>query len=284
LNYFSLILLLDQLFNYIELEYLKYIFYGIVQGLTEFIPVSSTAHLKIISQLFGINDPGSSLSAIMQLGSIFAIFWYFKKNIFNFYKKNSSKKNSLYFPNRLCKSIFIGTIPIVIFGGVLKLYLPEFSDSLLRSNLSIALVSLLMSLIMFYADISTNKFINLSNHKYLNSLYIGIAQALAIIPGVSRSGVTISMALFSGWERKDAAKFSFLLGIPSISLVAFVEFFSSINEFSTFTFMQIFVGLCSTFIFSLLTIDFLIKYISSNGLRIFIYYRLVFGILILLNL
>ena len=266
------------------MEYLKFIFYGIVQGLTEFIPVSSTAHLKIISQLFGINDPGSSLSAIMQLGSIFAIFWYFKKNIFNLYNLNSSKKNSSFIPQKLYKSIFIGTIPIVIFGGIIKLFLPEFSDSLLRSNLSIALLSLLMSLIMLYADISPIKYVNLSNHKYINSLYIGIAQALAIFPGVSRSGATISMALLSGWERKDAAKFSFILGIPSISLVAFVEFFSSINHFSTFPFLPLLVGLSSAFIFSLLAIDFLIKYISSNGLKIFIFYRLVFGILILLNL
>ena len=266
------------------MEYLKFIFYGIVQGLTEFIPVSSTAHLKIISQLFGINDPGSSLSAIMQFGSIFAIFWYFRKNIFNLYSTNSPKNSILSFSNKLYLSIFIGTIPIVIFGGIIKLSLPEFSDSFLRSNLSIALVSIIMSLIMLYADISTHKFINLRNHKYLNSLYIGFAQALAVIPGVSRSGATISMALLSGWERKDAAKFSFLLGIPSISLVAFVEFFSSINQFSTFSFMHLLVGLSTTFIFSLLAIDFLIKYISSNGLKIFIYYRLVFGILILLNL
>ena len=266
------------------MEYLKFIFYGIVQGLTEFIPVSSTAHLKIISQLFGINDPGSSLSAIMQLGSIFAIFWYFKKNILYLYNPNSRNKNSLFITKKLYKSIFIGTVPIVIFGGIIKLFLPEFSDSLLRSNLSIALVSLLMSLIMLYANISPKKYINLSNHKYLNSLYIGIAQALAIVPGVSRSGATISMALLSGWEKKDAVKFSFILGIPSISLVGFVEFFSSINKFSTFSFIQIFVGLCTTFIFSLLAIDFLINYISSNGLKIFIYYRLIFGILILLNL
>ena len=89
--------------------------------------------------------------------------------------------------------------------------------------------------------------------------------------------------ILSGWERKDAAKFSFLLGIPSISLVAFVEFFSSINQFSTFPFLPLLVGVFTTFIFSLLAIDFLIKYISSNGLKIFIYYRLVFGILILLS-
>ena len=266
------------------MEFLRFIFYGIIQGLTEFIPVSSTAHLKIISLLFGINDPGSSLSAIIQIGSVFAILWYFRKSIINFKSKNYIKlKNSFLF-SRLYKSIFIGTIPIVFIGGIIKIFVPGFSDSFLRSNLSIALVSILMSLIMLFADISTKKSINLNNHKYPNSLYIGIAQAFAIVPGVSRSGATISMALLSGWNRKDAAKFSFLLGIPSISLAAFVEFFSAVNQFSAFSFLPLFAGLITAFFSSLLAINFLIKYVSSHGLKIFVYYRLIFGILILFNL
>tara|TARA_Y100000739_G_C20560042_1_gene442643 strand:+ start:379 stop:1179 length:801 start_codon:yes stop_codon:yes gene_type:complete len=266
------------------LDYLKFILYGIIQGLTEFIPVSSTAHLKIASQFFGINDPGPSLSAIIQIGSIFAIFWYFRKNLFSLYNKKTSKNFQFFFSNKLCKSILIGTIPIVFVGGIVKLVFPGFSDSFLRSNLSIGVLSLLMSLVMLYADISTSNFTNISNHKYRNSLYIGIAQAFAIIPGVSRSGATISIALLTGWERKDAAKFSFLLGIPAISLVAFVEFLNSMNQFSTFPFLPLLLGLFTTFLFSLFAINFLIKYLSSNGLKIFIYYRLVFGILILLNL
>ena len=266
------------------MEFLKFIFYGIIQGLTEFIPISSTAHLKIISLLFGIKDPGSSLSAIIQIGSVFAIFWYFRKTIFNFENTNSGKLRYSFLSNKLYKSIFIGTIPIIFFGGIIKIFVPGFSDSFLRSNLSIAIVSILMSVIMLFADISTNKLINLNNHKYRNSLYIGIAQAFAIFPGVSRSGSTISMALLSGWNRKDAAKYSFLLGIPAISLAAFVEFFSTVNQFLTFPFLPLFVGLITTFFSSLLAIDFLIKYVSSHGLKIFIYYRLVFGILILLNL
>ena len=141
-----------------------------------------------------------------------------------------------------------------------------------------------MSLLMLYADNSTYKFINLRNHNYLNSFYIGIAQAFAIIPGVSRSGATISMALLSGWNRKDAAKFSFLLGIPAISLAAFVQFFSAFNHFSTFPFLPLFAGLITAFFSSLLAINFLIKYVSSHGLKIFVYYRLIFGILILFNL
>ena len=224
------------------MEFLRFIFYGIIQGLTEFIPVSSTAHLKIISLLFGINDPGSSVSAIIQIGSVFAIIWYFRKSIFNFKSKNSIKLENSFLSSWLYKSIFIGTIPIVFIGGIIKLFVPGFSDSFLRSNLSIALVSILMSLIMLFADISTKKSINLDNHKYRNSFYIGIAQAFAIVPGVSRSGATISMALLSGWNRKDATKFSFLLGIPSISLAAFVEFFSAVNQFSAFPFLPLFAG------------------------------------------
>jgi len=266
------------------LEFLKYIFYGIIQGLTEFIPVSSTAHLKIISLFLGMDDPGTSVSAIIQIGSVLAIFWYFRKSFSILKKTNSRKPRFSFLFNKLNKSIFIGTIPIVFIGGILKLFVPGFSDSFLRSNLSIALVSILMSLIMLFADISTNKLINLNNHKYRNSFYIGIAQALAIIPGVSRSGATISMALLSGWDRKNAAKFSFLLGIPSISLVAFVEFISSLNHFSAFPFLPLFAGLITTFFSSLLAINFLIKYVSSHGLKIFVYYRLVFGILILFNL
>ena len=182
------------------MEFLKFIFYGIIQGLTEFIPISSTAHLKIISLLFGIKDPGSSLSAIIQIGSVFAIFWYFRKSIFNFENANSGKPRYSFLSNKLYKSIFIGTIPIVFFGGIIKIFVPGFSDSFFRSNLSIAIVSILMSVIMLFADISTNKLINLNNHKYRDSLYIGIAQAFAFFPGVSRSGSTISMALLSGWN------------------------------------------------------------------------------------
>ena len=162
------------------MEFLKYIFYGIIQGLTEFIPVSSTAHLKIISLFFGMDDPGSSYSAIIQIGSVFAIFWYFRKSIFNFKNINFRNTRSSFLFNKLNKSILIGTIPIVFIGGIIKIFVPGFSDSFLRSNLSIAIVSILMSLIMLFADISTNKSINLNNHKYQNSLYIGIAKACAI--------------------------------------------------------------------------------------------------------
>ena len=139
-------ILLDQLLTIEILDYLVFIFYGIIRGLTEFIPVSSTAHLKIISQLLGINHPGPSLYAIIQIGSVLAILWYFRKNILELYNKKSFNNNNSFFFNKLCKSIFIGTIPIVFVGGIIKLFIPGFFNSFLRSNLSIAILSLLMSL------------------------------------------------------------------------------------------------------------------------------------------
>ena len=111
------------------LEYLKFILYGLIQGFTEFIPISSTAHLKVVSLLLGIDDPGTSLSATMQLGSVFAIAWYFRNNIFNF-ENLSSKKFIQYLLNeRLIRSILIGTLPIVFLGGSMKLFAPYFFDN-----------------------------------------------------------------------------------------------------------------------------------------------------------
>tara|TARA_B100000424_G_C22567454_1_gene320500 strand:+ start:75 stop:488 length:414 start_codon:yes stop_codon:yes gene_type:complete len=137
---------------------------------------------------------------------------------------------------------------------------------------------------MYLADSSKKGTINLKNHNYSNSFIIGLSQAFAVFPGVSRSGITISTALVTGWERRDAAKFSFLLGIPAISLAAIVEFISSFNEIFSFSFLPLVIGLTTTFVSSLLAIDFLLKYLSSNGLKIFIIYRFIFGFLILLNL
>ena len=266
------------------MEYLKFILYGLIQGLTEFIPVSSTAHLKVISLFFGIEDPGASLSAIIQLGSVLALLWYFRNDIFKFRNQSSKKIFANLLRERLFRSIFIGTIPIVILGGIIKLFLPYFFDNFLRSNLSIALVSFLMAIFMYIADSSKKGLINIKNHNYSDSLLIGFSQAFAVFPGVSRSGITISTALVTGWERSDAAKFSFLLGMPAIILAAIVELIFSLDDFSSISFLPLMVGLITTFASSLLAIDFLLKYFSSNGLKLFIVYRLVFSVVILLNL
>ena len=143
------------------MEYLKFVIYGLIQGLTEFIPVSSTAHLKVISFFLGFDDPGPSLSAIIQLGSVFALIWYFRKDIFK-ERKQSLKKFLNYLLNqRLIRSILIATTPIVFLGGSVKFFMPDFFDNVLRSNLSIALVSIFMGMFMYVADKSKKGSINL---------------------------------------------------------------------------------------------------------------------------
>jgi len=265
------------------LEYFKFILYGLIQGLTEFIPVSSSAHLKIISLFFGIDDPGISLSAIIQLGSVFALAWYFKNDIFKL-KNQLSKKNFYLINKKLIWSILIATIPIILFGGSVKLFFINFFDKFFRSNLSIALITFLMAFFMFLADRSKKGSINLKNHNYSDIFWIGLSQAFAIFPGVSRSGVTISSALLTGWERVDAVKFSFLLGIPAISFAGIYELISTFNKLSSLSFYPLIVGLITSFLSSLFAIYFLVNYLSSNGLKIFILYRIVFGVVILLNL
>ena len=263
---------------------MKFFLYGLIQGLTEFIPVSSTAHLKVISVFFGIDDPGPSLSAIIQIGSVIALVWYFRKDIFKLNNQYPKKHLDFLFNARLLRSTLIGSIPIILLGGTIKIYIPNFFDNILRSNLSIALVSFLMAIFMYIADNSKRGSKNLRNHNNADSFLIGISQAFAIFPGVSRSGVTISTALVSGWERDDAAKFSFILGMPAISIAAIVEFIFSFNNISSFGFLPLIVGLTTAFVSSLFAIDFLLKYFSSNGLKLFIIYRVAFGVVILLNL
>tara|TARA_Y100001978_G_scaffold11095_1_gene8979 strand:- start:804 stop:1607 length:804 start_codon:yes stop_codon:yes gene_type:complete len=261
------------------LNYLKYLFYGIIQGFTEFLPISSSAHLKVLSELFNLQDPGSSLSAIVQIASIFALLIYFRKDLKTV--NGNSFLNLYFYKNKIFISILIGSISIIFLGGFIKFIIPQFYESYLRSNVLIGVISIMTALLMYLSQLTKNKDISLANHSYLNSFFIGIGQAFAIIPGVSRSGITITIALLLGWKRVDAAKFSFLLGIPAISLAAFVEILSSIKGNLFISYGPLVVALISAFITSYISIKFLIRYISMKGLKIFIYYKLFFGLIIL---
>ncbi len=262
------------------MNYLKYLFYGIIQGFTEFLPISSSAHLKVLSEFFGLPDPGSSLSAIVQIASVLAILIYFRNDIKTL--NGISLVNNYFYKNKLFISVLIGTISIIFLGGFVKFIIPQFYEVYLRSNLLIGIISIFTALLMYLSQITRNNEISLENHSFFNSFLIGLAQAFAIIPGVSRSGITITIALLLGWKRVDAAKFSFLLGIPAISLAAFVEIFSSIKDNIFLSYGPLLVALISAFITSYISIKFLIRYISLKGLKIFIFYKLFFGLLILL--
>ncbi len=261
------------------MNYLKYLFYGIIQGFTEFLPISSSAHLKVLSEVLGLQDPGSSLSAIVQIASVLALLLYFRKD-FRAINGISFLNNYLY-KRKIFISILIGSISIVFLGGFVKFIIPYFYEIYLRSNVLIGVISIFTALLMLLSQLTKNKDITLENHGFLNSFLIGLAQSFAIIPGVSRSGITITMALLLGWKRVDAAKYSFLLGIPAISLAALVEIFSSIKGNLFISYGPLLVALISALITSYISIKFLIRYISLKGLKVFIFYKLFFGIFIL---
>ena len=263
------------------MNYLKYLFYGIVQGVTEFLPISSSAHLKVFSEYLDLQDPGPSTSAIVQIASVFAILIYFRKDIISL--KGINLENNYWYKNKIFISILIGSIPIIISGGFMKFIIPQYYESTLRSNLLIGIISIFTALLMYLTQFVRNININIENHSLFNSFLIGFAQAFALIPGVSRSGITITFALLLGWKRVDAAKYSFFLGIPAISLAAFVEMFSSIQSNLLISYGPLFVALASAFIASYISINFLVKYISLKGLNIFIFYKLIFGLLVLLG-
>lgn len=258
---------------------------GLIQGLTEFIPISSTAHLKVIPVALGWGDPGVAFTAIIQLGSILAVLWYFRKDLKDLVTgivKAIKLKNYQAQEFKIGLGILIGTIPIIILGLSLKILVPDLDNSPFRSLTTIAIASIVMAILLGVAEkIGTHKrgFDTLSTK---DGILMGLAEALAIIPGVSRSGSTITAGLFMNLERATAARFSFLLGIPAITLAGLVELKSVFDEGLNVSYaIPLTVGLISSWIFSYLAIAWLITYLQKQDTWVFVWYRLIFGVAIL---
>ena len=263
-------------------------FLGLIQGFTEFLPISSTAHLKVVPYFLGLNDPGASISASLQLGSAFAIIYYFRSDISVIINAGLSILNHRKLfkdeNTKLASFIVVASIPIFIFGLLIKLFWSNFSDSHFRGLFSIAIVSIIMSILLAFAEISGKKKKLFSDIILIDIILLGLSQSLAIIPGVSRSGVTLTSALLSGIERNTAARLSFLVGIPAISISGFVELFTLYRSSSAIDLFPTIIGIISSFFSSLIAIDFFLKFLTKNNTFIFVYYRLAFGIFILSTL
>ena len=266
----------------------KLFFLGIIQGFTEFLPISSTAHLKVVPYLFGWNDLGVSFSASIQLGSGVAIVYYFRNQIGliinSFFSSFNPSKGFKDENSRLFLYIFVASIPILVFGLLIKLYWPNYSDSNLRGFFSIAITSIVMALLLALSEIygKRNKlFVDINLNDVIK---LGLAQSLALFPGVSRSGITLTSALFSGIERKTAARLSFLVGIPAVSISGLVELFSLFRVLSVIDIIPIIIGIISSFFSSIFAIDLFLKFLSKNNTFVFVYYRLAFGVFILTTL
>jgi len=257
---------------------------GVVQGLTEFLPISSTAHLKVVPVLLGWGDPGVAVTAVIQLGSIVAVILYFRadlsavaRGISRAVRLGQWKDPSA----RLGLAMAIGTVPIVLAGLAIKTLWPGYETSVLRSIASIGVVSIVMALLLAVAETVGERRRSLPQVRPVDGVWVGLAQALALIPGVSRSGSTLTASLFDGWERSAAARFSFLLGIPAITLAGLVELKSAFAASAELGPVPLLVGIASAAVVSWLAIAWLLRFLQNNSTWVFVAYRLGFGVFLL---
>lgn len=259
---------------------------GFVQGATEFIPISSTAHLKAVPVFLGWGDPGVSFIAVIQLGSVAAVLSYFWSDLTNITQGMIKAVRTSDYDSQdfwLAVGIAVGTIPIVILGLMLKVLEPAFYENTLRSMPSIAIVSIVMALLLALAESIGNQKRNFEDLTVKDGILVGLAQALAIIPGVSRSGSTMTAGLFNNLDRSTAARFSFLLGIPAILLSGLVELKELIipAEGTSFELLPLIGALISSAVFSYLAIAWLLEFLKRRSTWVFVWYRLGFGVFIL---
>ncbi len=263
----------------------RYLVLGIIQGITEFLPISSTAHLKVLPILFGWGDPGISISAVLQIGSVLAVFLYFRSDLKAIFRSVALKVKKRELHNeqsRLGFGICLGTIPILTAGIIIKVFWAGFEDSFLRSIPSIALISILMSVLLGLAEKNGMRWKSLDRLSKTDSLLIGLGQVLALIPGVSRSGITLTTALLCGWKRQDAARFSFLLGIPAILFAGLVETKAALaTQVEVTNFLPLICGIVASAVTSWIAIDWFLGYLQKHSTWNFVIYRLFFGISLL---
>jgi undecaprenyl-diphosphatase len=258
---------------------------GFVQGITEFLPVSSTAHLKVIPVLLGWGDPGVAFTAVIQLGSIVAVLWYLWGDLRRLLKgvfRAVKLKDYEDFDLRLSLGILLGTIPIVFFGLLIKIFIPNFDKSPMRYLSSIGIASIVMSILLAVAETTGSRQRGYEKLTMIDGVLVGFAQSMALVPGVSRSGASLTTGLFLGLERETAAKFSFLLSIPAITLAGLVELKDAlISGIAGEQIISLAVGTISAAIFSYLAITALLRFLRTQSTLVFIIYRLIFGVAIL---
>lgn len=257
---------------------------GVVQGVTELLPISSTAHLRVIPGLLGWQDPGSAFSAAMQLASLLAVVAYFWSDITRLLGAGvkSVRYGELRSADaRLLLGIIIGTIPIVVCGVALRSVL-NACHSPLRGLTVIGIACIVMSLLLAGAERFARHSRRFDELELRDGIWVGLAQALALIPGVSRSGATLTAALYCGMKRETAARFSFLLSLPVIVLAGAYELHVLIKAgLSSQGWETLLVGLAVASVTAFLAIYGLLHYLEKRSTWIFVWYRFVLGILLL---
>ena len=241
---------------------------SLVQGITEFLPISSSSHLILISEFINFEGQSLSIDVSLHIGSFIAVLTYFYKDIFNFIKNKE-----------LFVKIFISSIPVMLLGYIL---IQTNLIQELRDIKIIGWMTLIFGVLLFVSDkFKLEKKIE-KDFNYKSALIIGLFQMISLIPGVSRSGVTISAARLLNFKRYDAAKISFLLSIPALAAVSIFGLKNVIisNDIN-FSFLNL-ISIFLSFTFSLITIRFFLQYIKNFSLNLFVIYRILLGLIILI--
>lgn len=256
---------------------------GIVQGLTEFLPISSSGHLLIVPAIMGWEDPGAPFTAVIQLGTMAAVVIYFRKDIWEitgaFLRSLIGRAGPEDELNaRMGWYLGLGTLPIIFFGFI-------FSDQIeggARNLYIVGTMLIVFGLVLAAADIFAKHAKKLEEIKAPDAVVVGLAQSLALIPGVSRSGATITFALFRGFTRRDAARFSFLLSIPAVVLSGTYEMRHVFGESIGVSTPALIASTLAAFVVGYWSIAFLLKWLGEHTMKIFVFYRLILGALVLI--
>ena len=255
------------------MTYFEGILLAVIQGLTEFLPISSSAHLILLSEFMGSNQ-NLFYDVSLHLGTLMAVCIYFRSDLIEMV--NSVLYQKSLFKNQLLRQLFISCIPTLSLGFIFV----DLIDGYLRTSTVIATSTIFFGLILFLATYSKSRKKYIEEITLTDALIIGFAQSLSLIPGTSRSGITISAGLFLGLDSKTASKFSFLMAIPTIGAIASYQLLSTDIEFLIQYFQINLLGLIVSFIIAYATIDFFIRFINRIGFLPFILYRIALGILL----
>jgi undecaprenyl-diphosphatase len=259
---------------------LEEIVLGITQGLTEFLPISSTAHLRIVPAFLGWDDPGAAWTAVVQLGTMAAVLIYFRDDLLKIARawlaslRDPARRSEL--DARLGWYLVIGTVPIAIFGFIFK----DQIESGARDLYLIGTTLIVLGLALLVAEEVGSRSRRIEDIKTRDGVVIGLAQALALVPGVSRSGATITAGLFEGLDRTSAARFSFLLSVPAVVLSGLFELRHAGTAGGTVG--GLVVATLLAFVVGYGSIAFLLRYLTSHSTAIFVAYRVILGTVVLI--
>ena len=266
------------------MEWLQALTLGLLQGLTEFLPISSSAHLRIFPELFGWEDPGAAFTAVVQIGTELAVLLFFRHDL---WRIATTWSRSLVRPELRGRRdallgwyIILGTLPVVIVGVLLRNVIEdEFRNLWLTGAVLVGL-----GIVLGIAERVGRMDRPIESLGWRSAVLLGLAQALSVVPGVSRSGATISMGLFLGYEREAATRFAFLLAIPAVVGAGLFELHDAVTGSNLYTVPQTAAATLVAFFVGYATIAWLLRYVATNSYAPFVIYRIALGSLVLVLL